>query len=164
MTFEKLKEKIELWSKERNLDKAEPTKQMLKLLEETGELASGIARSDNEVIIDSLGDVLVVLIILSQQLDLDLVECLQAAHNEIKDRQGKTVNGVFVKKEDFKVGDKARPLPPKGEWHQEHQYLDDMKRYVGEVGVVEEIDNRGWLLVAFDRDFWYYKPEWLEKV
>ena len=100
MKFEKLKEKIELWSKERNLDKAEPAKQMLKLLEETGELASGIARSNSEVIIDSLGDVLVVLIILSQQLDLDLVACLEVAHNEIKDRQGKTVNGVFVKEGD----------------------------------------------------------------
>lgn len=101
MTFEELKEKIELWSKERNLHEADPTKQMLKLLEETGELASGIAKNNDELIKDSLGDTLVVLIILSQQLKLDLVGCLEMAYDEIKNRKGKTINGVFVKESDY---------------------------------------------------------------
>ena len=29
-------------------------------------------------------------------------KCLQAAYEEIKDRKGKMVNGVFVKQEDIK--------------------------------------------------------------
>jgi NTP pyrophosphatase (non-canonical NTP hydrolase) len=29
--------------------------------------------------------------------DLDLVDCLEVAYNEIKDRQGKTENGTFIK-------------------------------------------------------------------
>jgi phosphoribosyl-ATP pyrophosphohydrolase len=34
---------------------------------------------------------------LAESFDLSLEECLEAAWNEIKDRKGKTVNGVFVK-------------------------------------------------------------------
>ena len=33
-----------------------------------------------------------------------LHECLEHAYNEIKDRKGKTVNGVFVKEADLKNG------------------------------------------------------------
>ena len=54
-----------------------------------------------DAIIDGLGDVLVVLIGLSMQLGLDLTECLEVSYNEIKDRKGKLVNGVFVKEEDL---------------------------------------------------------------
>lgn len=94
-------ELIKEWSVERNLHQAEPAKQMLKLIEETGELASGIAKDNQDVIKDSLGDVLVVLVILSQQLGFDLQECLEYAYDEIKNRKGKTVNGVFVKESDL---------------------------------------------------------------
>ena len=34
--------------------------------------------------------------------DLTVEECLRAAYEEIKDRKGKMVNGVFVKQEDIK--------------------------------------------------------------
>ena len=94
-------EKVEKWFIDRGLDKADPTKQMLKLFEELGEVASGMARNDIEEIKDGIGDVLVVLIGLSMQLKLDLTECLQIAYNEIKDRKGKLINGVFVKEEDL---------------------------------------------------------------
>ena len=50
---------------------------------------------------DGIGDTFVTLIILSQQLGLDPKECLEMAYNVIKGRSGKTVNGVFVKKEDL---------------------------------------------------------------
>jgi NTP pyrophosphatase (non-canonical NTP hydrolase) len=95
---------IKEWAIERGLDKVEPSKQMVKLMEETGELASGIARDNKELIKDSLGDVYVVMVILALRLGLDLQECIEGAYNEIKDRKGKLVNGVFIKETDLKEG------------------------------------------------------------
>lgn len=154
------------WFYKRGLDKADPSKQLLKLIEEQGELAAGIARNDRDMIIDAIGDMQVVLIGYMVQTNLDIREvfygiykdnystsfshelpnlfkiskciydltkhtgelsqrntihalltylldiavnhgthaedCLKAAYEEIKDRKGKVVNGVFVKDEDLK--------------------------------------------------------------
>lgn len=156
-----LKQKVEQWFIDRGLDKAEPSKQFLKLMEETGELFEGIAKNNEALIKDAIGDIQVVLIGLEMQLenlsgdfelsaqDKDLLnwiqclglfaytmqgsrieevreaalalrflkgaltliaqsfnttpdECLEIAYNEIKDRKGKLINGVFVKEEDLK--------------------------------------------------------------
>lgn len=96
-------EVIMKWAEERNLDKADPKAQMVKLLEEAGELASGINKDKQDLIIDSIGDIYVVLVILSMQLGLDINDCIKAAYEEIKDRKGKMVNGLFVKEEDLEV-------------------------------------------------------------
>lgn len=101
MNLEELVEKVKQWSIDKGIDKALPEKQMLKLIEEIGELASGLAKDNKEVIIDSLGDVLVVLIILHQQLGYDIYDTLYVAYDEIKDRKGETKNGVFVKESDL---------------------------------------------------------------
>ena len=74
---------------------------MVKLLEEAGELATGINKDKRELIIDSIGDVYVVLVILCMQLGLDINDCIKAAYGEIKDRKGKLVNGLFVKEKDL---------------------------------------------------------------
>jgi hypothetical protein len=92
---------IKRWAEERNLDKADPKAQMVKLMEELGELANGINKGRKEQIIDSIGDTYVVLTILSMQLGLDIKDCIKAAYEEIKDRKGKMVNGTFVKEEDL---------------------------------------------------------------
>lgn len=96
-----LVELIEEWSRNKGLDKAESSKQMLKTVEETGEIAAALARNDEDKLRDSIGDVVVTLIILAQQNDMDLYECLNQAYNEIKGRTGKMVDGVFVKNEDL---------------------------------------------------------------
>ena len=101
MNLNKLTEKIWEWAAERNLDEAEPEKQMLKLIEEVGELAEGLAKGNNDQVVDSIGDVYVVLTILSMQLNLDIRHCINDAYKEIADRKGKMVNGVFVKEEDL---------------------------------------------------------------
>lgn len=49
-----------------------------------------------------MGDIFVTLLILCDQLNLDPVECLYKAYEKIKDRTGKTINGVFIKQEDLK--------------------------------------------------------------
>ncbi len=93
---------VESWSINRKLHHQDPKMQIIKLLEEFGELARAILKYDNEMTIDSLGDMLVVLIILHQQMGLELTNTLGHAWNEIKDRQGKIVDGVFIKEEDLK--------------------------------------------------------------
>lgn len=92
---------IEDWARNKDLDKAQPEKQMLKLMEEVGELAQGLAKDNLDQVVDSIGDVYVVLTILSMQLGLDIRECVEEAYEEIKGRQGRMVNGVFVKQEDL---------------------------------------------------------------
>lgn len=91
-------DKIVAWANDRNLVQgATPQAQMLKMTEEVGELAHAIARNDRDKIIDGIGDCVVVLTILAAQHGLFLEFCTQAAYNEIKDRKGKMVNGVFIK-------------------------------------------------------------------
>ena len=94
-------ELIKKWAVDRNVVSGNPKAQMVKLLEEAGELAEGINKNKQDLIIDSIGDIYVVLVILCMQLDLDIKDCIKAAYEEIKDRKGKLVNGLFVKEEDL---------------------------------------------------------------
>ena len=93
--------RIEEWAKERNLHTADPAKQMLKLGEGFGELCQGMAKNKPDQIEDSIGDMYVVMTILSMQLGLDIEDCVFKAYQEIKDRKGKMINGVFVKESDL---------------------------------------------------------------
>ena len=68
--------RIEEWARERALDTANPDKQMLKLGEEFGELCQGLAKNRPEQVKDSIGDMYVVLTILSLQLGLDIEDCV----------------------------------------------------------------------------------------
>lgn len=96
-----LTELIIQWAADRNILEGSTRKdQMVKLVEEIGELASGIAKCREEVIKDSIGDALVVLIIIAEQSGTSIEECLGLAWNEIKDRKGKMVDGIFIKEED----------------------------------------------------------------
>ena len=93
--------RIEEWARERGLDTADPAKQMLKLGEEYGELCQGLAKDKPDQVEDSIGDIYVVLTILSLQLGLDIEDCVQKAYSEIKDRKGRLVNGVYIKEADL---------------------------------------------------------------
>ena len=92
---------IEKWAIDRGLHTADPSKQMLKLMEEVGELAEGLAKDNPDAVQDAIGDAYVVLTILSMQLGMDIRQCVKIAYNEIKDRKGRMVNGVFVKESDL---------------------------------------------------------------
>jgi len=95
-----LNQKVLEWAKERSLIKPENSiKQLAKLTEEVGELAGAILKNRPDEIKDAIGDIQVVLIILTEQLGLNYEECLESAYNVIKNRTGKTVNGTFVKDE-----------------------------------------------------------------
>lgn len=94
-------ELIKKWAEDRNLQTGNPQGQIMKLLEESGELASGVAKNNEPLIKDSVGDIFVVLTVLCLQLGIDIEECIDLAYNEIKDRKGKLIDGVFVKEEDL---------------------------------------------------------------
>lgn len=51
--------KTQKWFYDRNLQTQNPDKQFLKLFEEIGELASGLAKKQDDVIKDSIGDIYV---------------------------------------------------------------------------------------------------------
>lgn len=100
--MQKLTYAIRKWATERNLHNADPNKQVLKLGEEFGELCEGMAKGNPHQIEDSIGDMFVVLTILAMQLNVSIERCVEVAYDEIKDRQGRLVNGVFVKEEDLR--------------------------------------------------------------
>lgn len=96
------KENIINWGKERDLISYDNRFiQLAKAIEELGELAKAMIKQDEAGIKDGLGDCRITLTILSEQLGYDIDECEELAYNVIKDRQGKKVNGSFIKNEDL---------------------------------------------------------------
>lgn len=86
------------WAEDRQLiDKKNVHCQMLKVVEEVGELSSAILKNNEDKIVDGIGDSFVTLIILSEQLGFDIYDCLRSAYREIRNRTGETKNGIFIK-------------------------------------------------------------------
>lgn len=95
---------VRQWAGDRNLiEGSNPQAQMLKLIEEIGELARAIAKGDTAGQIDGVGDALVVLTILAAQLGFKPEEALAAAYEEIRQRKGRMVDGIFVKESDLLI-------------------------------------------------------------
>jgi NTP pyrophosphatase (non-canonical NTP hydrolase) len=91
-------EDIRTWAANRNLiHGSDPKSQMLKLAEEMGELAGALARGKETEADDAIGDMVVVLTILSSQRGVTIEQCIEGAWQEIKGRTGRMHNGVFVK-------------------------------------------------------------------
>lgn len=98
MNYQQLEQKIIQWARDRNLIEGSDSKtQLLKTMSELGELADGINKGRYLEIVDGIGDVMVTLIIIAEQQGMSVEACLGAAYNEIKDRKGRMVDGVFVK-------------------------------------------------------------------
>lgn len=106
MGFEDLQWKIEGWARARGiLDHSTAQMQFLKAVSEMGELADALAKNRPGEIRDAVGDVLVCLINMCAILDIEPVECLEQAWDEIKDRKGRMLpGGVFVKEGDSAIG------------------------------------------------------------
>lgn len=93
---------VEQWAIEKNINKPEYRfNQMLKVVEEIGEVAGALAKWNEEEVKDGIGDSFVTLIILANQCGFTPEECLQHAYDVIKNRTGKTINGVFIKDANF---------------------------------------------------------------
>lgn len=115
LNFENLRKKVIAWGEGKNLIHQEiAEKQFLKFIEEVFEFKTesdlknymwdaGIAYADvTEPMALEMGDIFVTLIILCEQIGLNPIKCLDMAYEKIKDRKGKTINGVFIKEEDLK--------------------------------------------------------------
>ena len=87
---------IEQWHEDRNLIAGSTDKdQVLKLAQELGELSDSVCKEKD--MRDDLGDMLVIMINIMKRNNFTVEECLEIAYNDIKDRKGKMVDGIFVK-------------------------------------------------------------------
>ena len=88
--------KVNKWFEDRNLIEGSTDKdQILKLMQELGELSDHACKGED--IRDDLGDMLVVMLNIMKRNNYTIEECLQIAYDDIKDRRGKMVDGIFVK-------------------------------------------------------------------
>ena len=93
MDYEKM---IGQWHQDRNLIKGSSDKdQFLKLMQEAGELSDSLCKGKD--IRDDIGDMMVVLINIMVRNNLTMKVCLGVAYEDIKDRKGTMIDGIFVK-------------------------------------------------------------------
>lgn len=99
MTYRIVETEILRWAEARKIiPNSTPTAQYLKAVSEMGELADALNKRDMPAVKDAVGDTLVCLINMCALLDIDMVECLNGAWDQIKDRKGTLLpSGVFVK-------------------------------------------------------------------
>jgi NTP pyrophosphatase (non-canonical NTP hydrolase) len=89
---------IRIWADEKGIyNKGDSKTQYIKLMEEAGELAQAILKNDESEVIDAIGDMVVVLTNLAALRGHKIETCISSAYNVIKSRQGKMINGTFVK-------------------------------------------------------------------
>ena len=89
---------IRVWATERGIyDKGDSKTQYVKLMEEAGELAKALLKSDEPEIKDAIGDMVVVLTNLAHLEGMTIEDCVNSAYEVIAKRKGKMVNGTFVK-------------------------------------------------------------------
>jgi NTP pyrophosphatase (non-canonical NTP hydrolase) len=100
-SFSILQLEIIRWAEARKIiPNSTPQAQLLKTMEELGELVGAVVRGNRAGAIDGFGDVLVTLILAADLMDIDITKALESAYNEIKDRKGTmTPAGVFVKEQ-----------------------------------------------------------------
>lgn len=99
MSYAEVEMDVLRWGEARGIVKnGKAISQAIKTLEETAELLDAINRKNLVDAKDAIGDVVVTLIMVCAILDLNLVDCLQGAYEEIKDRKGYlTPEGTFIK-------------------------------------------------------------------
>ena len=99
MSYANIEMKIIQWSEARKIiPNSTPEVQLLKAMSEMGELADATIKNDKEAVIDAVGDVMVCLINYCALQDIQLVDCMEVAYDQIKNRKGILLpNGVFQK-------------------------------------------------------------------
>lgn len=101
MSYSEIELNVLRWGEARGIVKnGKAISQAIKTLEETTELLDAINRKNLVDAKDAIGDVVVTLIMVCAILDLNLVDCLQGAYEEIKGRKGYlTPEGTFIKEQ-----------------------------------------------------------------
>ena len=97
-----LVELVQKWGREKKINN--PVMQYAKINEEVGELAHEVTRGHcgteivpSEETIDAIGDILVTVIIFADIVGVDVTGALGLAYDTISKREGKTIDGSFIK-------------------------------------------------------------------
>lgn len=99
---------IKKWHYDRNLiEGANDKDQICKLIQEVGELSDNVCKQRD--VRDDIGDIIVVLVNIAERNGVSITDCLEVAYNDIKDRQGKMVDGIFIKESDEVAAVSAQP-------------------------------------------------------
>lgn len=100
---------IRKWAQEKGIYKeGHAETQVVKLMEEVGELSKAVLNRDHDEIVDAIGDIAIVLTSVAELSDdlfatdehpnqIKIEECINKAYSVIKNRSGKMENGTFVK-------------------------------------------------------------------
>jgi len=99
MSYAAIENNIIIWAQQRKIiPNSTPEVQLLKAMSELGELADATIKKDKEAVIDAVGDVMVCLVNYCALQDINLVDCMEVAYDQIKNRRGTLLsNGLFVK-------------------------------------------------------------------
>jgi hypothetical protein len=99
MSYAEVEMKVIQWSEARKIiPNSTALAQSVKAVEEINELVKALEDDNMDEAIDAVGDTVVCLINVCALMDVNLVDCLKAAYNEIKDRKGYLgTDGIFVK-------------------------------------------------------------------
>lgn len=99
MSYAQVEMKIIQWSEARKIiPNSTAEVQLLKAMSEMGELADATIKKDKEAVVDAVGDVMVCLINYCALQHVNLVDCMEVAYDQIKNRKGTLLpNGLFVK-------------------------------------------------------------------
>lgn len=96
-----LTERTLAWAERTGIADLAPHKQLLKTMEELGEVAGALVRGKEDELKDGIGDVFVTIAIVARQAGLSIEDCVQMAVETIEPRKGLVVDGVFIKYEDL---------------------------------------------------------------
>jgi len=101
MSFANVEMKVIQWSEARGIiPNSNPIAQWKKGMEEMEELRDALVANNLSETKDAIGDVTVCLINICALADIDFVQCLKGAYEEIKDRKGyMNKEGIFVKEQ-----------------------------------------------------------------
>jgi len=89
---------IREWAEQRGLyEHGDSKTQVVKLVEEVGEICRAVLKDNHSDIEDGIGDAVVVLTNLAELQGTTIEACIERAYNEIKDRTGHMNNGTFKK-------------------------------------------------------------------
>lgn len=98
-SYAEIEMKIIQWAEARQIiPNATPQAQLNKALEELAELFKAESQNNMPGIRDGVGDVMVCLLNYCALKDINLVDCMYLAYDEIKDRKGTLLSdGTFLK-------------------------------------------------------------------
>jgi len=101
VNFEDIESRVVAWAAARQIiPNSNAMSQALKTAEEVVELLQALNKKDSKEVIDAYGDCLVTLIIGAELYGVNIVSCLEAAYDEIKDRRGHLgTDGIFYKEQ-----------------------------------------------------------------